>query len=137
MATILDVIVLRQWGDHGGAAFDLADPTQDHFRSSVVDLKGSADFYRSSDEAPDVAYVFQVVCEHNCSEWARDLVCTEVEEMDTFGSDFYPNYFSYHTLYFADVLAGFMDRQAVGGAGRGRAQQHQQNRRYMPQRTGR
>ena len=81
------------------------------------------DFDHLSGEAADVAYVFQVVREDHDSEGAGHLIFTEVDEVDASGSDFHAQDFAYHTFGFADVLAGGLNREAVGGEGCGREEQ--------------
>ena len=43
------------------------------------------------------------------------MLFAEVEEVNSFGADFYADDFSRDALGFADVLAGFVDGDAVGG----------------------
>ena len=117
VATIFHVVVLRQRRNHGGAAFDLADAVQDDFGAAVVGFEGSVDFDGAAGEAADVADVFQVVRKDDDCEGTRHLVFTEIEEVDTFGADFYADDFSRHAFGFSDVLSGLVNGDAVSGAG--------------------
>jgi hypothetical protein len=128
VAAVFYVVILRQWRDHGGAAFDLADAAQDDFRAAVVDFHGSADFDASPFEAPDVAYIFQVVGKDYDREGAGHRVFTEIKEVDAFFSHLYSNYLPYDTLCFPYVLAGFVNGNAVGGLGCAWRQQEEQER---------
>lgn len=51
---------------------------------------------------------------HDC-ERAGLLVPTEIEKVNAFGAAFDAQNFSGNALDFADVLAGFLNRDAVGG----------------------
>ena len=44
------------------------------------------------------------------------MILAEVEEMDAFGASFYSEDFAGDTFGFADVLVGFVDGDAIGGA---------------------
>ena len=57
-------------GDQGGSPSDLADALQDDFGATVIELDGAADFDGPSDEAADVAHIFQVRREDHDREGA-------------------------------------------------------------------
>ena len=118
MAAILHVVVLRKRRDHGGAAFDLADAVQDDFGAALVGFYGSADFDGAPGETADVADIFQVVGENHDRERTGHSIFTEVKEVNALVPDVDADDLPGYAFRFANVLAGFVDRDAVG-CGRG------------------
>ena len=114
MAAILHVVVLRQRRDHCCSVLNLTDPVQDDFRSPVIKLHVAVDFDGAAGEAPNVADILQVAGKDDHCERACDLVFAEIEEMDATLADLYAQDLTGHALCFADVLAGFVDRDTVG-----------------------
>jgi hypothetical protein len=77
------------------------------------------DFYRASRESADVANIFQIVGEYDHCKRAGHGIFTEIKEVHAFGAGFNADDFTRNALGFADVLAGLVDGNAVGSAGRG------------------
>jgi len=128
VATILDIVILGQWRDHGCAAGDLANAVQDDLRASVVEFHGAVNLDRSTCQASDVSNVFQAGRkDHNC-EGAGHLVFTKLEEVDSLGSNFDPEDLSGDATGFADMLIRFVNGDAIGGAEAGGDEQEYQNR---------
>ena len=114
VAAIFHVIVLRQRRDHGGAAFDLADAVQDDFGATFVGFHGSPDCDGAPGETADIADIFQVVGENHDRERTGHGIFTEVQEMNAFVSDVDTDNLPGYAFRFANVLAGFVDRDAAG-----------------------
>ena len=127
MAAVFYIVVFGERGDHGGASVNLADAVEDDFRAAVVHLYGAVDFDDAAFEAADVADIFQVVGKDDDREGASGFVFAEVDEVDAFASGFYAQNLAGDALDFADVMAGFVDGDAVGGGEeRGREQYGEQ-----------
>jgi hypothetical protein len=125
VAAMFDIVVLGKRRDHGCAAGDLADATENDFRTAVVEFDGSMDFDGPAGQAADVADIFQSGREDYYSEGARHLICAEVEEVNSFISNSYFEDFTLYTLSFTDVVAGFVNGDAVGGLEQRRRQHNQ------------
>jgi hypothetical protein len=127
VAAFFYVVVLGERRDHGGASVELADAVQDDFRAAVIHLYGAIDFYDAPFEAADVADIFEVVREDYNGEGAGCFVFAEVYEVDAFESGLYAVDLAGDALDFADVMAGFVDGDAVGGEERDGEQRQEQN----------
>ncbi len=123
VAAILDVVILGQWRDHGGASGDLADVVQDDFRAAVVEFYCSVDFDGAAGQAANVADIFQSGREHYYAERASRLFLAEVEEVNSLRAHLNFEDFAGNTFRFANVLAGFVDGDAIGGVEWGRQKQ--------------
>ena len=100
VTAVFYVVVLRQRGDNGCTALYLADAVQDDF--------GTAD-------VPDI---LQVVGEDYDREGTGHSIFTEVQEVNALVPDVDADDLPSYALRFANVLAGFVYRDAVG-RGRG------------------
>ena len=123
MAAVLDIVVFGQRWDHRRAAFDLSDSSENDFGPAVVGLDAASDLDGAADQTAYVPNIFQIVSEDNDREWTRHLVFAEVKEVNSFRPDFHSQYFAGYAFGFADVLAGFVDRDAIGSGQQGRAYQ--------------
>ena len=72
-------------------------------------------FDGAAGQAANVADIFQAGREDDDRERAGHLIFAEVEEVNAFRADFHSEDFSRDAFGFADVLAGFVDGDAVGG----------------------
>ena len=114
VAAILDIVVLGHGWDHRRAARDLADAAENDLGAAVVEFDGTADFDDASGEAADVADILQVGGKDDHAEGAGHLVFAEIDVVDAFDSSFYAQDFSGDAFFFADVVGGFLDGDAVG-----------------------
>ncbi len=94
---------------------NLTDAVQDDFRAAVVEFDGSLDFYGAAFEAADVADIFQVRREDDDGKGASHLIFTEVNEVNAFDADAHAMHGPGYAFGFADMLAGLVDGDAVGG----------------------
>lgn len=122
VAAVFYVVVFGQAGDHGGASVDLADAVEDDLGAAIVHLYGAVDFDDAAFEAADVAHIFEVMREDHDGEGAGRLIFAETDVVDA-GSGFYVENLASDALDFADVMAGFVDGDAVGGGEERRGQQ--------------
>lgn len=126
VTAVFYVIVFGQARDHCGASVDLADAVEDDLGAAVIHLYGAVDFDGAAFQAADVADVFEVVREDHDGEGAGRLIFAEVDVVDT-RSGFYVEYLAGDTLDFADVMAGFVDGDAVGGGEKRRGEKQGQD----------
>src|SRR5271165_7034894 len=115
VAAVFDVVVLGQGGNHGCAPGDLADVVEDDFRAAVVEFDRAFNFDQAARQAADVADIFQITGEDHHRERARHVIFAEVEEMNAARANLDAEHFSRDAPGFADVLARFVDRDAIGG----------------------
>jgi hypothetical protein len=73
------------------------------------------DFDGASGKAANITDIFESGREGDHREGAGQLIFAEVEEVNAFGADLYLKNFAGNAFGFADVLAGFVDGDAVGG----------------------
>lgn len=125
MALLFYVVVFGQRGDHGGAVGELADAAQDDFGTAVVELYFSVNLDQLSGEAADVAHIFQVGGEYDYAEGAGHLILAEIDVVNAFASSLDAEDFSGDAFFFADVVGGFLDGDAVGAGEEGDGEQRQ------------
>lgn len=65
---------------------------------------------------------FRVVRKDDYCKRASHLILAEVEEVHALDADLDPDNHSAHALRFSHMLAGFVDRDAVGGGKEGRCE---------------
>ena len=95
----------------------LADAAQNDFGAAIVGFDGSADFDGASRELADVADVLQIISEDKDRKRAGHLVFTKIQKVHSFRADFDSYDFSCDAFRLADMLAGFVNGDAVGGPG--------------------
>src|SRR5580704_17272532 len=115
VAWFFHIVVLRQRRDQGCAASQLADTVQDDFGAAVVKLHRAPDLDDPSCEPAHVTDVLQVGREDYDREGASGLILAEIHEVDALGADFHAHNLSRDAFIFADVPAGFAERETVRG----------------------
>jgi hypothetical protein len=118
VAAVFHIVGLGERWNEGGASRDLADAAEDDLGAVVVELDGTVNFDDTAFEAADVADVFEIGREDYHREGTRHPVFAEVEEVDALDADFDAENPSADAPGFADVLAGFLNGDAVGGGRR-------------------
>ena len=81
----------------------------------IIEFQGSTDLNFASSEAANVADVFEIVREDDDCEGTGDLILTEVEKVHALDADLHADDGTSHAPAFADVLASFVNLDAVGG----------------------
>jgi len=116
--SVLDIIVLGQGRDQGGAAGDLADAAEDDFGAAVIKFDRAVNFDGAAGESAHVPDIFQVVGKDDYGKRTGHLIFAEVEEVNAVLPGLYPQHLTGHAARFPDMLAGLRDRDAIGGESR-------------------
>lgn len=113
VAAALDIVILGDGREQGGAFAQLLSVAQDDLGAFVVFFDPSLDGDHSSLQLPDVADLVEIAAEHDHREWTGTVIGAEVEEGDAVVALFDAQYGSTDTVRLPDVLAGFGNGEAV------------------------